>query len=384
MKYFSLAILVFLVSTKLFAQIPTDSLYFYLPFDGNFNDNIASVNGTNYGSTLNQDRHALDSSAIYLDGKNDWVDLGMKLRLRDIDDFTSSVWVLPSAISYAQPSGPKSGRYTIFGDAAGGAGFRFFQYEDELHFTVASAVGTDDCYHQINNYELGNWIHLVGVSNNGNLSIYANGNHVKTVSATGTSRKIGTYNMEIGRGTLNNNVYWEGRVDDIRIYNRVLTAKEIKALYKAEKLKEVVCRETIFDTSAVTIYDTTTVIAYDTIRTYETIYDSVTVTSYDTVTVEDTLNIYFSTGIVRHPEHEIIIYPNPAGSLVTIEVGSFNEIKDFNFSITNSLGQTVWSSLANASSFTISVSNFNGTGLFHFNIYNKDAQLIKRSALMVY
>lgn len=362
------------------AQIPKDSLFFYAPFNGDYNDYVGNANGNASGTYFTQDRHSLDSNALYLDGNNDLVDYGMKIKLRDIDDFSSSVWVQPSAVNYSQPNGPKSGRYTICGDAAGGAGFRFFQYKNELHFTVASKVGIDYCYYTLSAQEQGHWVHLVGTSNNGKLGIYVNGNHVSTVTAQGTNRTIGQYNFEVGRGTLNDNVYWEGKVDELRVYNKVLTNKEIKNLYEAEKFLKTVCKETVYDTVSTQVY------VFDTITVEKTVYDTTTtiVYEYDTVTVEDTLNIFFSTGNANYALHELKLYPNPTGSVLNIQVGDYSKVNTFNFSITNTLGQVVWSSLANANSFQLNVADLKGTGLFYFNIYDNQANLVERKAIVVY
>lgn len=442
-KIVLLVIVVFWI-TNLSAQIPKDSLVFYVPFNGSFKDSAGKISGVNYGSLLHTDRHTQDSVAIYLDGANDWVDYGTAIKMTDIDDFTSALWVQPSAVSYSQPGGPKSGRYTIFGNAAAGAGFRFFQEKNELHFSVAPGTGTDNCYYELNNSELSNWIHLIGVSNNGKLSIYANGNHISTVNAQGTSRKLGQINMEVGRGSKNNNVYWEGKVDEIRIYNRAFSSKEAKALYRAELLgfcsEKIIDSVTIQDTNWVTIidtvnvynrindtttyYDTTTIkvtridtnylVVSDTtwiidtlwatvldtikytindsfkIRTYDTVdvvfYDSVItrVKVIDSISVDDTLNIMVETGLVSYPFHKLKLYTNPSGTILYIDVGDYTEITEFNFSITKPSGQKIWSRFANSSQFEITMESLGSLGLLNFNVYDEPDNLIVRKALMIY
>lgn len=364
--------LITLLTFTLNAQILTKDLFFHVPFTKNFEEVADNNSDNNYGAMLVQGTHLQDSTAIALDGINDWIDYGTGMDMDDIEDFTASCWVKVGKIN----SG--SGRKTLFGNAGGGYGFRMYQEDDELHFTVSSLTGTDDCYYQIKSTDEDKWLHVVGVSESSALKIYVNGVLVKSVTPNNSSRKLGIINFEIGRGSQNNKNYWEGSLDELRLYNRSFTKSEVKQLYIAERDLELVCYETI--------YDTVTTEVFDTVVIEEKIYDTVTTTvyAYDTVTVEDTLNIFFSTGDINYSKHELKLYPNPTGSVLNIEVGDYSKVNTFNFSITNTLGQTVWSSLANANSFQVNVSDFNGTGLFFFNVYDDQAKLIERKSIVVY
>ena len=45
----------------------------------------------------------------------------------------------------------------------------------------------------------------------------------------------GDQNFEIGRDTYVNSKYWNGLIDDLRIYNRALSESEITTLYNLGK-----------------------------------------------------------------------------------------------------------------------------------------------------
>ncbi len=72
-----------------------------------------------------------------------------------------------------------------------------------------------------------NWNHVVGMWNGSTISIYVNGTLRGTDSYNGSMTNNNAVN--IGRcGRNNNNM--DGKIDDVRIFNRILTANEITAL----------------------------------------------------------------------------------------------------------------------------------------------------------
>jgi len=79
----------------------------------------------------------------------------------------------------------------------------------------------------------GQWYHLVGVRDvtNSKLSIYVDGTLSGSVGILGGGDK-GTGNLEIGRGKFGGNPvdYLNGTVDDAKVFDRALTADEVKTL----------------------------------------------------------------------------------------------------------------------------------------------------------
>jgi len=71
------------------------------------------------------------------------------------------------------------------------------------------------------------WTHFVGTYDGTNIKAYINGVLTETISHSGN---IAPWygNMEIGRF---NTEYWSGSVDDLFIYNKVLTQEEVTQLY---------------------------------------------------------------------------------------------------------------------------------------------------------
>ena len=82
---------------------------------------------------------------------------------------------------------------------------------------------------------VGNWYHVVGTYNKttGKQQLYVNGQLVNTQNHTAGNIVVPyTVNadMRIGHSRVNNG-YFNGTIDDLRIYNRPLSAQEVQGLY---------------------------------------------------------------------------------------------------------------------------------------------------------
>jgi hypothetical protein len=74
------------------AQIPTDGLVAWYPFNGNANDESGNGNhGTVNGATLTTDRFGNANSAYSFDGVNDFIDAGIFYNFGTAN-FTVSCW----------------------------------------------------------------------------------------------------------------------------------------------------------------------------------------------------------------------------------------------------------------------------------------------------
>jgi hypothetical protein len=79
-----------------------------------------------------------------------------------------------------------------------------------------------------NTFVADQWVHVVGTYDGTNIKIYINGEWVATQNHPGTITGFaGTLSMGFANGG-----YWAGSLDEVYIYNRVLTDAEIKTLYQ--------------------------------------------------------------------------------------------------------------------------------------------------------
>lgn len=81
------------------------------------------------------------------------------------------------------------------------------------------------------------WYHVLGWFDGSDVRIYVDGSHEDTTSGAGLAENdapvdIGA-NIDSGVG---NTHYWDGTIDEIRIYDRALPESEIKGLYHCQSL----------------------------------------------------------------------------------------------------------------------------------------------------
>jgi hypothetical protein len=77
----------------------------------------------------------------------------------------------------------------------------------------------------------GLWHHAVGVYDGSKMYLYIDGNEDASVAVTGTLA-TNDFNVFIGENAQTVNRHFDGMIDDVRIYNRALSAAEIKAMYE--------------------------------------------------------------------------------------------------------------------------------------------------------
>jgi len=80
---------------------------------------------------------------------------------------------------------------------------------------------------------LGTWYHLSASWNGSVVRVYVNGEYIKQYSLASYSNL--TTPTRFGASADGTNYQFNGIIDEVRIYNRALSATEIKAIYNATK-----------------------------------------------------------------------------------------------------------------------------------------------------
>ncbi|MCX6152365.1 MAG: LamG domain-containing protein [Ignavibacteriales bacterium] len=208
------------------ALVPTDSLIAFWPFNSNANDESGNGhNGTtNGGLTWTSDRFGNPNKAANFNGSDSWIDFGDTHPL--ITSFSVSLWVKPD-IRISSTSNP-----SLICDAGSYRGFRIYHELDSLRFEAQNYSGWASPGWGISESTLGHWVHIVGTNQNGLVKLYINGSIFKILE--GGAGLASTLNLEMGRDTNIDTWYWQGALDDVRIYNKILSEAEVLALYNAQ------------------------------------------------------------------------------------------------------------------------------------------------------
>lgn len=168
-------------------------------------------------------------NAVNLDGTNDYLALPAGI-VGKLDDFTISTWVRLDTVS----------TWTRLFDFGSGTGINMFLTPSSstggMRFAITTQGYTEE--QQINSstrLATRAWKH-VAVTRDGNLAIlYVDGVEVgRNANMTIAPADLGnTTKNYLGRSQYSNNPYLDGRLDNFRIYNRALSAAEIKSQYSS-------------------------------------------------------------------------------------------------------------------------------------------------------
>jgi hypothetical protein len=311
----------------------------YWPFCGNANDDSGNgFNGTVSGAILTTDRFGNSNSAYSFDGVNDQIDVsGSNF---GTSAFTISGWF---EMNTTQTQNSLNWKQIFMGGYSNSnKTFEIQTFKENTNFkllgNIRQITAFDKTVTSVNYVNTSNWIHFVFVNNLSSIVLYLNGVPVATNTHDLTD-VMDNNNYVFGNGQGNcSNRWWEGKIDDIGIWNRALTTNEISSLYNQNQ-----CINTITAT--------------------DTLIINVGQLSY-------TAPVTFANNIT--------IYPNPANTQVNI---SFNNIADLaggTIKIINSLGQQVATTPISLSgtNTTLALNTWGGTGLYFVQIINAQGQIV--------
>ena len=250
-KFLNLALVLFVIpigiSQNLPSYVPTDGLVAYYPFNGNANDESGNGNhGTVNGATLTSDRNDVQNSSYSFDGLDDYISINSNNNQLDFFGnccITISAWIkLDNA----------DNQYSILTNSDYNNIHQQYALKVEsnskLYFLAGDKLfesnGINYSSSSINN---GQWTHTL-VSYDGNkLKLYLNGNLDYENQIIDNFPESPSSVAFIGNSWGANNDFFPGQIDDVGIWNRALTEKEIQNLYTSStgdiKLNGIVSAE---------------------------------------------------------------------------------------------------------------------------------------------
>jgi len=211
-----------------------DGLIAAYDFKGNAMDWSGNGNdGTVTGAVLTTDRFGIANSAYYFDGIDDYIlvnsnidanqDLTISYWIKTIDEnvMPFSKYVITSPYTQGYRMWIQTGGVVemLVGDSAG----------NKVEPITTTTVNDDQ------------WHHIVGTWNNTTKTakIYIDG----ALRASETNTLIGDPSnseiLTIGVRNTNLDFDYDGKIDEFKIFNRVLSADEVKALYDLELKKDI-------------------------------------------------------------------------------------------------------------------------------------------------
>jgi hypothetical protein len=165
-----------------------------------------------------------NGGALSFDGVNDWVTVADANSLDLTTGMTLEAWVYPTA------GGGGSWRNVIIKERTGGEVYNLYANADTntpAVFVIRAAQTTvPQDARGTAALTLNTWTHLAATFDNATLRLYLNGTQVATRAVAGPL-VTSTGALRIGGNGIWGE-FFQGRIDDVRIYNRALTATEIQ------------------------------------------------------------------------------------------------------------------------------------------------------------
>lgn len=193
---------------------------------GMWSFNGADMNGTTaFDRSGSSNNGTLTSGPVPTIGK-----VGQALRFDGLDDYVSvsTAPVLsnkPMSVSFWFKGDVTPTNYDGIMGAGWSGGWGFYFLGSNLHYFIEN-YAANTAFSAVSNPR--EWNHIVGTWDGTNINIYING--VSGTADTYTGSMTATPNFTIGRlGTDQFN--FRGSIDETRVYNRALTAAEVKLLY---------------------------------------------------------------------------------------------------------------------------------------------------------
>jgi hypothetical protein len=210
-----------------FAQVNLeDGLLAHYPFNGNVDD--ASVNGNHgsvHGAVLTSDRFGAENSAYDFDGYTTYISIPNSASLMSPTTSISLVaWVLINDLSHV---GSNFGPVLMKSNSAS----YNFQYRMSVGYaSVGIAFNNwDNRAYGLAPLSFGEWHLLIATVDSGMASFYLDGVFLNTDTINMPINE-NSLPLEIGRDVPGAIEVFDGKIDDIRIYDRVVNADEIEAL----------------------------------------------------------------------------------------------------------------------------------------------------------
>ena len=203
----------------------------YYPFNGNANDESGNGNnGTANGATLTADRFGNAGKAYAFDGIDDQIS-GAANRTMYSANKTISLWAV---ISGSGDSNPR-----IFGVGPAGSSGQYYGLvvagntsPRQIQFYTQGSVADGYSNTRIPNGTV--WRNFVATYDGSKVKIYINGVLDSETNTNGLLVDFTTAVLQIGYSD-NGLDRFNGKLDDIRVYNRALSNTEVQSIYNAEK-----------------------------------------------------------------------------------------------------------------------------------------------------
>jgi hypothetical protein len=204
-----------------------DGLIAYYPFNGNADDASGNgIDGTVNGATLTSDREGNPDSAYRFDGDQDYIQTGSSPSLQVRTTMSIAAWikvedfdgVSSRAIAAQGTIFDTDGNWQFFVTKNGA--LRFGKNNTDFSVTSDAAISTST------------WHHIAVTFSSGAVKFYVDGEIASTVEMGSSSFNETSDGIKIGEREYSQaSNDFKGKIDQFRLYGRVLSMSDVQQLY---------------------------------------------------------------------------------------------------------------------------------------------------------
>ena len=168
--------------------------------------------------------------ALSFDGEDDFVEVddGGSLAFGQSDSFSISFWAFPTADGCVVSKMRSADQHEVFN-------YQVFTDTSHVCFYVGSSyVGSELVCTADSSVAADSWFHATVVYDNRDMKVYLNGRLGGTGTFTYDAQNIADKNFAIGARSYDSTLarFFEGQLDDLRVYGRALAPEEIEQIYE--------------------------------------------------------------------------------------------------------------------------------------------------------
>ena len=205
--------------------IVTDGLISYYPFTGNAEDGWGNADGTVDGATLTNGVSGAEDTAYYFDDDRITLSTNLNSSLDGSTNFSLAMWLHSDAIGDVDE---------VFGSwASGQKKIGYYLYASGKQFlSVSPNGGSTTTGNGTTGIAAGSWQHIAVAFNSGAVTFYVNGILAGTDTGLATDAYASANPYSIGwwYGDSAAANSFEGRIDEVRIYDNVITSNNVYLL----------------------------------------------------------------------------------------------------------------------------------------------------------
>ncbi len=334
----TITVLLSVLAMTSIAQIPTNGLVAHFPFNGNANDQTLNANnGTVNGATLVTDRFGNLNSAYSFNGTTDFISVPSSPSIASFPNGqTISLWLKIASL-------PTNGKENTVLDKRDNTHKYYQVFLSDFanpnaavyRFGESGAVSSQANNINFTDLAVNQWFNLTYTTNLDTTKSYLNG-VLKNTFVSASPIGANTNPLLFGKSNQSwpTDAPYNGALDDVRIYDRALTSKEVIALFN-----EGICYQSLNVTDTLTI--------------------NMSITGFNPITYANNIKIY----------------PNPTYDQLNISIANSSS-NGYQIKILNTLSQVLYQQTISQQSYSVNLNSFS-TGTYFVNILDGVGNLVE-------